>query len=115
MSSSARETRASAIRQFARRLERLLSSPEAIKAAYPDKFVRFYSAQAAAGLPHEADPQRAATRIEGSCSSGPVHQLLAGIIARVRDEELTAAADVFLRAYLADKPRTRRPRVHHRQ
>lgn len=127
-----------AIRLFARRLVNLFASPEAIdfrrllaaegartgigklayetiEAAHHERFARFYSAQASAGLLREADPHRAATHIEGLCSAGPVQRLIEGVVERVSDEELMAtadaAADVFLRGYLANEPLAKRSRV----
>jgi len=126
-----------AIRLFALRLVRLLASAEAldfrrmliaegarcgigklaydtVKKDYRGKFASFYRAQASAGVLREADPQRAAMHIEGLCSAGPIEHLLEGVIDHIPADELAAtaesAADVFLRAYLADEPRARRPR-----
>lgn len=130
-----------AIRLFTQRLVRLLASSEALdfqrmiiaegarsgigklayetaKAAYHDKFASFYRAQARAGALREADPQRAAMHIEGLCVAGPIEHLLEGVIDHISDEELAAtaesAADVFLRAYLADQPRRAQSRSRRR-
>ena len=117
-----------AIRHFAERLVRLLSSPETIefrrmiiaegarsgigrlayaatKAAYRGKFETFYRAQADAGVLREADPHRASVHMEGLCSAGPIQLMLEGVIDHIPEGEITAtaaaAAEVFLRAYLA--------------
>lgn len=134
----ARDGRA-AIKTFARRLVRVLSSPEVLDfkrmiaaegarsgigrlcftdthGNYQGKLAEFFRRQIANGTFREADPVRAVTHLEGLCSAGPVHDLLEGIVDDVPEAELLAAADaaadVFVRAYAAhEAPRARsRPR-----
>lgn len=115
-----------ALKRFARRLVHVLCSPEVLdfrrmiagegvrsgigklcyensRGMYKSKFTEFFRAQIAAGVFRDADPRRASMHLEGLCSSGPAQDLLEGVIDRVTDREINAAADaatdVFLRAY----------------
>ena len=132
----ARDGRA-AIKTFARRLVRVLSSPEVLdfkrmiaaegarsgigKLCFADthgnyrgKLAEFFRRQIANGTFRDADPLRAVTHLEGLCSAGPAHDLLEGIVDNVPEAELLtaadAAADVFLRAYAAEAAPRVRPR-----
>jgi AcrR family transcriptional regulator len=70
---------------------------------YMQKFADLFEAQMRAGHFRDVDPWQAATHMQSLCSGAPAQLLLEGVIDRLSDEEIAAAAqaaaDVFLRAY----------------